>query len=275
MAIRCIALDMDYTTLDRMGRLSPSNRAALERAIQKGIHIVIASGRSRISLPADVLAVPGIEYAVTSNGAAVYYLPTGQCLHRALLTPDSVERVLSLTADEDVAYETIVADKIYSDVAYVEDPMSYGADAQAAKYVQTTRHPKADMPSFLRAHKQELVGVDLVVRSQADKARLWALLEREVPEVYVTSSIQRLLELGHRDAGKHNGLRLVLERLGLSRSETAAFGDGDNDVEMLSFAGVGIAMANATPACLQAADFVTKSNSEDGVAWGMERFLGI
>ena len=74
MAIRCIALDMDYTTLDRMGRLSPGNRAALERAIQKGIHIVIASGRSRISLPADVLAVPGIEYAVTSNGAAVYYL---------------------------------------------------------------------------------------------------------------------------------------------------------------------------------------------------------
>ena len=67
----------------------------------------------------------------------------------------------------------------------------------------------------------------------------------------------------------------MLERLGISQSETAAFGDGDNDVEMLSFAGVGIAMANATPACLQAADFVTKSNSEDGVAWGMERFLGI
>ena len=66
-----------------------------------------------------------------------------------------------------------------------------------------------------------------------------------------------------------------LERLGFSQSETAAFGDGDNDVEMLSFAGTGIAMENATPACLGAADFVTKSNREDGVAWGMERFLGI
>ena len=105
--------------------------------------------------------------------------------------------------------------------------------------------------------------------------RLWALLEREVPDLYVTSSIDRLLELSHRDAGKHAGLRFVMERLGLSREEVAAFGDGDNDAEMLAFAGTGIAMENASPACLAAADLVTKSCQEDGVAYGMEQFLHI
>ena len=275
MAIRCIALDMDRTTLDGAGRLSPGNRAALERAIGKGVHIVIASGRTFTSLPADVLAVKGIEYAITSNGAALYHIPTGRCLHRFLLEPASVERVLELTAGEDITYEAFVAGQAYADGAYVADPAVYGADARAVEYVQTTRVPEKDIAAFCRAHSHELDGMDLVIRNGADKARLWDLLEREVPDLYVTSSIERLLELGHRDAGKHSGLRLVLERLGLGREEAAAFGDGDNDVEMLSFAGTGIAMENATPACLGAADFVTKSNREDGVAWGMERFLGI
>ena len=60
MDIKCIALDLDMTTLDREGRLSEENRQALEYAIGKGVHIIIASGRSFDSLPADVLAVPGI-----------------------------------------------------------------------------------------------------------------------------------------------------------------------------------------------------------------------
>ena len=93
MKIRCIALDLDQTTLDGDGRLSPANRAALEHAISQDIHIVIASGRPYAALPEDVLSVHGIEYAITSNGAAVYHLPTGHCLHRCTLTPVSVEAV--------------------------------------------------------------------------------------------------------------------------------------------------------------------------------------
>ena len=275
MAIRCIALDMDRTTLNGEGRLSPGNRAALERAAAKGIRLVIASGRTFTSLPADVLAVPGIEYAITSNGAAVYHIPTGDCLHRFLLTPESVERVLTLTAGEDVALEGFIAGQAYADRAYVEDPAHYGADALAVAYVRRTRRPEADIAGFLRAHSHELEGMDVVVRDGATKRRLWELLERETPDLYITSSIARLLELSHRDAGKHSGLRFLLEWLGLSREEAAAFGDGDNDKELLAFAGVGIAVENATAACLAAADAVTRSNAEDGVAWGLEHILGI
>ena len=275
MNIRCIALDMDRTTLDREGRLSEKNRAALRRAIEKGVHLVIASGRTFTSLPEDVLEIPGIEYAITSNGAAVYHIPSGRCLCRRLLEPASVERVLRLTAGEDVTYEAFVEGQAYADAAYAAHPERYGAEPAAVAYVQSTRRPLEDIAAFLRSHAHELDGMDVVVRDRETKARLWDLLEREVPELYVTSSIQRLLELAHRDAGKHSGLRFVVERLGLRREETAAFGDGDNDAEMLAFAGIGIAVANAVPSCLAAADYVTRSNSEDGVAWGMEHFLGI
>ena len=275
MAIGCIALDMDRTTLNDERRLSEGNLRALERAIAKGVHVVIASGRSFTSLPTDVVSLPGVEYAITSNGAAVYHIPTGQCLHRYLLKRECVEQALALTAGEDITYEAFVEGQAYADVAYVRDPAAYGADAMAVLYVQRTRQPEDDILAFLRRNIDRLDSLDLVVRDRETKARLWERLAREVPGLYVTSSIERLLELADREAGKHSGLRFVMERLGLSRKEVAAFGDGDNDAEMLAFAGIGIAMENATPACLRAAAHVTKSNNEDGVAWGMEHFLGL
>ena len=76
MDIQCIALDLDRTTLNEHARLSEGNRQALEHAISKGVHVVIASGRGFASLPKDVISIPGIEYAITSNGASVYHIPS-------------------------------------------------------------------------------------------------------------------------------------------------------------------------------------------------------
>ena len=94
MDIKCIALDLDSTTLNLESRLSSENRKALEYAISKGVQIVVASGRAFATLPEDILTVPGIEYAITSNGAAVYHLPTGKRLHSYNLTPQSVEKIV-------------------------------------------------------------------------------------------------------------------------------------------------------------------------------------
>ena len=72
-----------------------------------------------------------------------------------------------------------------------------------------------------------------------------------------------------------NGLRYVAEILGLEREEIAAFGDAGNDSEMLAYAGVGIAMENASQDCKAAANFITKHHDEDGVAWGIREILNL
>lgn len=273
MNIQCIALDLDRTTLDGSGHLSPGNRQALEYAISKGVHIVIASGRAFATLPKDVVSVPGIEYAITSNGAAVYHIPTGKCLHCCTLLPQSVRDILRLTSGEPVVYEAFVAGEAYADAAYLRDPVKYGASSRAIAYVQSTRHLVEDMPAFINQHIQELDSMDVVVRDGETKDRISALLRREVPDIYVTSSVQQLVEISHRDAGKHSGVRFVTELLGLSPEAVAAFGDGDNDVDMLAYVGRGIAVANASPACLAAADLVTGRHDEDGVAQGIYQIL--
>ena len=273
MSIQCIALDLDRTTLDGSGRLSPENRRALEYAIAKGVHIVIASGRSFASLPRDVVAVPGIEYAITSNGAAVYHVPTGTRLHSYAMTPESVRRILEVAAEEPVVCEAFVDGAAYAHDAYVADPVQYGATPQAVGYIQSTRHPEPDIAGFIRRHITCLDSLDLIVREDAAKQRIWARLEDTVPDIYITSSVRQLIEISHRDAGKHSGVRFVAKRLGLSPSDIAAFGDGDNDADMLAFVGCGIAMANASPACLAAADHVTLDHRENCVAHGIFHIL--
>jgi len=273
MKIQCIALDLDRTTLRSDGTLSEENRRALEYAMERGAHVMIASGRAFATLPQDVLNMPGIEYAITSNGAAIYHVPTGKCLRRFLLSPPSVEQILALTREETISYEAFVDGRAYAAADYVRDPVKYGATPAAISYVQRTRQMEEDILGFIAAHIHELDSLDLVVRNEADKNRIWSYLRKNVAGVYITSSVSQLLEISHRDAGKHSGVQYILERLKLPREAVAAFGDGDNDADMLAYAGCGIAVANASPACLAAADFVTKTNDEDGVAYAIYQIL--
>lgn len=274
MDIKCIALDLDRTTLNEKSRLSEGNRKALEYAISKGVHIVIASGRGFASLPEDVISVPGIEYAITSNGASVYHIPSGKRLMSYTIKPQSVQEILELTANMPLAYEAFIDGVAYAEADYVQNPAAYGV-ANATQYIQSTRLPVPNFRSFMLEHSHELESIDLVVPSEEEKIALWNLIQSKIPDIYATSSVQQLLELSHRDAGKHSGVRFVAKLLNLTPAQIAAFGDGDNDVDMLTYVGCGIAVENASPACLSAAKLVTKHHREDGVAHGIYHLLHI
>ncbi|NCB90999.1 MAG: HAD family phosphatase [Clostridia bacterium] len=275
MKTTCIALDLDRTTLNRQGRLSEKNRLAIEAAIQQGIHVIVASGRALSSLPEDIKNMKGIQYAITSNGAAVYDLHTQKCLQQYKMTETSVEEILKYTKEMGVAYEAFIDGQAFAQKEYVQDPVKYGATVHAIPYIQSTRQPVEYIQDFLLAHKRELDSIDVVVNSEEKKADLWKTIAQKVPDVYITSSIMQLLEISYKDAGKHSGARFLLDYLGLSRENLAAFGDGDNDADMLSFAGMGIAVENASPACKAAADAITLSHDEDGVAYGFWNILKI
>lgn len=273
MKLSCIALDLDRTTLNSEGRLSEANRQALERAIAAGIEVIVASGRSLKSLPREILEMPGIRYAVTSNGAGIWELRTGECLKQYKLTAQSVREILALTREKNVAYEAFIDGEAYAMKEYVEDPVRFGAVKRAIPYIQSTRQPVEDMQSFFEAHIDELDSLDVVVGSPQMKDALWREMSEKVKDIYITSSVEQLLEISYKDCGKHSGVGFLLSHLGLTWEQTAAFGDGENDADLLRCAGAGIAVANASPGALAAADYVTRSNDEDGVAYGIGRLL--
>lgn len=273
MGIKCIALDLDWTTLNAQGRLSDRNKKALEGAISRGIQVVVASGRSLNSLPRDILAIKEIRYAVTSNGAAVWDLQTGACLHTWKMTGKSVLDILHLTEDEPVGYEAFIDGIAYAQREYVEDPVRFGASVSAIPYIQSTRLPVEDFQNFLVEHRNELDGLDVIVDGEEIKGRLWRELREKVADIYITSSVVQLLEISYKDSGKHSGVGFLLEYLGIKAEEMAAFGDGDNDAEMLRMAGRGFAVSNASEACRRAADVIVPHHDQDGVAWGIGQIL--
>lgn len=295
MKIRCIALDLDRTTLDSQGHLSEENRRAIVNAVAAGVYVVVASGRSLGSLPAEITDITGIRYAITSNGAAVYDLCERKCLRQFKMTSESAEDILRHTDPErmkdaygeaagmsevemseiEISYEAFIDGRAFAERRYVADPVRFGAMPQAISYIQGTRAPVEDMRTFIREHKSELDCIDLVVKSEDMKHKLWKNLRENVRDVYITSSVRQLLEISHRDAGKESGAKFLLEYLGLTREELAAFGDGDNDSGLLKYAGIGFAVANASPECRDAADEIVASNDENGVAQGINKILAM
>lgn len=285
MKIKCIALDLDGTTLNSQGELSERNRSAIEQAIEAGIQVAAASGRPLHSLPKALLEIPGIRYAVTSNGAAVYDLKEKTCLRQFKLETDAVDDILTITEAEFCAsgcahrtedcavYETFIDGRPYAERAYVEDPVRFGASEQAVSYIQSTRKPIDGMKDFIKSHRDVLDCIDIVVKSEEQKQRLWKTLEKSIRNVYITSSVRQLLEISDVNAGKDSAVKFLIESLGIRREELAAFGDGHNDSGLLRFAGLGFAVENASAECMAAADRITASNDKDGVAEGIHYIL--
>lgn len=273
IAVRCIALDMDRTTLNSEGRLSAGNRKALEEIIAAGVHVIIASGRAFDTLPKDMVELPGVEYAITLNGAAMYHVPTGKCLKRYRLSEKAAEAVMKATEGESVTYEAFIDGSAYAGNDFLEDPEAFGVTPQAVSYVRTTRRGVDDIARFIYENMHHLDSMDMIVRDDVQQRKIWQKVAEATDEVYITSSIRNLVEIADKNAGKKAGLAFFAELLGLKREETAAFGDADNDIDMIRYAGCGIAMANASESCKQAADFITGHHDEDGVAEGLRKIL--
>lgn len=273
--VRLIALDLDGTTLDSSKQVSEKNRNAIINAVKNGVHVCIASGRAFDTLPSVVTEIPGIEYAITSNGAAVYEIRDKKCLRSYKLTAESVKTILELTKDMPVTYEAFIEGRAYAGSEYIHNPVKFGATKEAIHYIQTTRTLIDDITGFIRQHVNELDSMDIIVKDADMKEKVCDAIYKETQDVYITSSVKQLVEISYKDAGKKSGVKFLADRLGVSKEEIAAFGDADNDKDMIEYAGYGIAVANASTSLKEKADYITLSNDEDGIAYAFANILDI
>lgn len=271
MSIHCIVLDLDRTTLNSHGKLSKGNRAAIEKSLEKGIEIVIASGRSYLSLPRDITGIKGIRYAVTLNGASIYEITSGKCIYSRLINPSAVDKILSIAEKPVItgkaACEAFVGGDSFCAHDYYDNFEKFGAYGAVAEYLRSTRRKVNDIIKFIRDNKKQISGIDIVTTDMDLKRLICDELKSNVPDVYITSSLNRMTEISDRGSGKHNALKYLLNIIGISSCETAAFGDADNDAEMLSYAAYGVAVDNASEKCRQSADYITLNHDEDGFAY--------
>ena len=271
--IKLLALDLDGTVLRSNNTLSDKVKSAIESANYSGITIAAASGRPFSSMPKEILDMPEFEYYIASNGAAIYD-KNGKKLRSVTLKEQDVIKILKLTEDYDLIWEAFLEGETCTDIRYYNDPMSYGCTAAYVDYVRSSRGTSDDMRGYIYDNRKRLDSVEFVSIDRELREKLRYMIEKNIPTFYVTSSSKNFVEIMDGAATKANGLNFICDLLDIPLENTAAAGNADNDVDMIVEAGLGVAVKNATPKCLNAADILVESNDNDGIAELIEMIRG-
>ena len=277
--IKIISLDLDGTLLDSQKRLSEGNRAALEEAAAKGVYIVPTTGRFFGMMPQAVRDLPFVRYAITINGAQVYDRETDTAIVREEIPLDMALDIIRLLDGYDVIYDCYRSNWGWMTESLQAKAEDYATDAHYLKMVREFRNPVPELKEYLKstAAEGDVQKVMLFARNTPGSESVTKAITEAVaarfPSIKTTSSTWNNLELNIATAHKGNSLKRFAEHLGYTLDNCMALGDGTNDLSMIEAAGLGVAMSNAHPSVLAAADHVTASNDEDGVAKAIRGFV--
>lgn len=264
---KILVLDLDGTLTNSKKEITPHTRDVLIRAQQQGVRLVLASGRPTYGIVplADELRLGEFEgYILSYNGGQIIDWKTKELMYENVLSPEVYPYL----------YEC--ARKSGSVLLSYKDEfiISENADNQYVQYEAFLNKMKSiTVPCFLDVFTFP-VAKCLIVGEPDVLAGLETEMTEELKDrMNVFRSEPFFLELVPQGIDKARSLAVLLEELGLSKDNMVACGDGFNDLSMIRFAGLGVAMANAQPLVREAADYITLSNEEDGVADVVERFI--
>lgn len=263
MKIKMIASDMDDTLLNNERKISPRNLAAVKAALAAGIVFTLATGRMYRSIKPFAeqlqLDVPLIAY----NGALV---------KGALSEKVYVRKPLQLqTALDALAYCKV---KDYYVQVYIDDELLVKEENEFSRmYSKISGIPTTAVGEDIY-HISKAPHKLLLMTASSDFAAAWRdVASRFEGRIDVTSSKDNFLELMEPGVNKWVAVKKLAEGMGIRPEEIMCIGDSNNDISMITNAGIGVAVANAKPQVQQAAKLITASNDNDGVALAIENIL--
>ena len=269
-----IAVDMDGTLLNSENKISERNRnessGVLQRLIDDGHYVVPATGRTRELIPQEFSVLRGVKWGIVENGCVVWDYDKNEMIWRKTMPKGMVSKILKDV--EDSGAKGWIAEAYANGIAY--------SDADARDYVASVADKdlleKTFVDYFLSRHKyvKDFYHQEDIL-DQAEKINIYfddmensrELREKwkDLDDVAVTTSISGNAEFNAAGVDKGVGLAMLRTKLGIDRMHVIAFGDNENDLEMLEGAGIGVAMGNAKDEVKAKADFVCKSVEEDGI----------
>jgi phosphoglycolate phosphatase (TIGR01487 family) len=231
---KLIALDMDGTLLNENELISDENRRAIEEAQANGIHVVLSTGRSILTCGKYAKSLNLSSYLVTVNGSEIWDC-SGNLHERNILHSEYIQMMWEWANKNKTHFWAVATDKVW----------------------------RNQMPEDIFAQTWLKFGFDI-----ADDSLRETILKRLLSNQHleVSNSSPTNIEVNAVGVNKANGLLHVCKRLGISMDEVIAMGDSLNDIEMIKAAGCGVAMGNAQTEVKNAADWITDTNEENGVA---------
>lgn len=272
MNIKLIAFDLDGTFLDDGKGIPEENLRAMEEAAARGIHIVPATGRLYLGVPEIIKKLPFVRYYILVNGAKVYDALEDKIIYRGEIPLEMALQVIDYMETLPVIYDCYQQDCGWMSGHMFERIDEFVTEPGIRAAVKKQRRPVPDLRATLIERNDSVQKQQMFFKDMDELRRQTQLLPGIFPELLPSTSVKTNIELNHVSAGKDKGLEALCRHLGFTAENAMAFGDGTNDTCMIKAAGFGVAMANAEAEVIAAADHVTGSNNEAGVAQAVRRF---
>lgn len=256
---------MDGTLLNEDKKISEANYNAIQKAKKAGVKIVLATGRplNGIKKYLKHLNLTGEEdYAVVYGGAMVQSIKTEQCL---------VKNILDM-ADWEYLYE--LSKKLNVNIHMLTSMGCITPKDNEYSKIEATMN---NIPLIIENPSDNNTEIPIKIMFIDDPEKLSKVIEALPAEVYekytVVKSAPYFLEFLNANANKGTGVKTLAKRLDIKQKEVICIGDAGNDVHMVEYAGLGVAMENAFPELKEVANYITYSNENDGVAHVIDRFI--
>ena len=286
---KLVAIDLDGTMLDSFGQVTENTKTIIQKTIEKGTDVIIASGRPIDSIKTIAKEIGSNKYFIAGNGALIYDIQKNEVLYEKYMKKEKVLEIIKICEENSIAYnvytdKTILATSLKYNVLYyhkenlkkqedkrthiniVENMYEYIQKMKEERFLKITicDDSKTVFQSIIRKLDKikdiEILDVSHMSRKVIEQGT------EEIPiEYYYT-------EISSKDVDKWYAIEFLMEKLNIKKEEVIAIGDNVNDKKMIEQSGLGIAMGQSMPQLKELADYVTSSNTEEGVAKAIEKF---
>jgi Cof subfamily protein (haloacid dehalogenase superfamily) len=263
---KLIAIDMDGTLLSDEKQISSVNYEAIQQAKKNGVKVVLASGRPLVGFKKyleELNLISEDNYAVAFNGALVQTSDGGEIISKKTLSLEDYKSLYKLSKDLNVNIHALTETSVIT-----PEDNTYTRREAAMNGISCKIIDVEDVPS-----DTTIVKVMFVDASEIIDEVIKNIPEAVSDKYTIVRSAPFYLEFLEKSVNKGAGVAALAEKLNIKQEEVICIGDAGNDIHMIKYAGLGVAMGNAFPEVKKVANFITKTNEQDGVAFIIDKFI--
>lgn len=286
---KLIAIDLDGTLLNSYGEITQENKNAIKYALDKGVGVVLASGRDpktmeKISNELDIK-----DFLISGNGACVYDIKRQENIYESYIKKEKALQIIKICKENSIFFN------VYTDKGIITESLNFNVKVfnNENNYKPNNKRTNIeivnDIYSYIENGDYKILKIIICDESRIIFNNIIEKLKnvREIEVLDIEHMSKKIIKMGteefkleyfytevtNKDTNKWSAIKFLIEKLGIKEEETICMGDNINDLEMVKNAGVGIVMKNSALEKQNIGDFVTEDNNSDGVGKAIYRYI--
>ena len=288
---KLIAIDLDGTLLNSYGQISEKNKLALNNAKEKGIQIVLASGRTTDSVKSIANEIGVQNYIICGNGSLIYDLQKEEIIYDKFIEKKKALQIIDICEKNSIYYNIYTENMVIAKTLNNNVLFYYQENANKPDNKKTKINIVQDIYEYVKnLENQNILKITIsdndviifnsIIRKLREVKDIDVLdVEHMSRKIIKTGTEESKLEYYYTEITKKNvdkwyAIEFLMENLNINSNEVVTIGDNVNDKLMIENAGCGVAMGNSAPYVKEVSNLVVANNNEDGVAEAIEKIIG-